>query len=346
MTLAMTQPAPEFADADVLSLEVDLAEVTAEAPALRLAEVREGAMPAPAFGATCLALLRQAAQVLRADVAADEMLRALFNDIREPLGVDAYFRFMVNEAGDALALASCAGVSDGEARSFERVELGQAVCGNVALKRAPVVMSGIQASSDGRVQIVKNLGIRAVACNPLLAGERLFGTLSFASRTRDQFGAEEVAFFGAIARAVALSQERTRLACELAGVERELESIGRAADAAAVATSVPLAPLLATTVVAESAAPILSGAASAALLEAAPDADIADAPLSTADVSETVEVSALASEATRAAAEVAPEVDDEAPTVEVKALAIQELEAERAPMDEGEDITFTYMPPK
>jgi hypothetical protein len=38
-------------------------------------------------------------------------------------------------------------------------------------------------------------------------------------------------------------------------------------------------------------------------------------------------------------------LDDNTPTVEVKSLALQELEAERAPADAGDDITFTYVPP-
>jgi GAF domain-containing protein len=252
MTLATTQPAAEFSDADVLSLDVDLAEVTAEMPALRLDQMREGrgserVAPAaaaddesvsrapPSLGDRYLGLLRQAAQVLRADVSADEMLRALFHDIREPVGVDAYFSFMVNEAGDALALSSCVGVTDDQARAFARVEFGHAVCGNVALKRAPVVIRGIQESNDRRVQIVKNLGIRAVACHPLLAGDRLLGTLSFASRTRDEFGVEELGFFGAVARAVALSYERSRLARELAAVEGELDALGASAEGASIA---------------------------------------------------------------------------------------------------------------
>jgi hypothetical protein len=56
-------------------------------------------------------------------------------------------------------------------------------------------------------------------------------------------------------------------------------------------------------------------------------------------------VSTPVAEPPRAAAKAADGTDDEAPTVEVKALAIQELEAERAPVDEGDDITFTYVPP-
>jgi hypothetical protein len=61
---------------------------------------------------------------------------------------------------------------------------------------------------------------------------------------------------------------------------------------------------------------------------------------------ETIEIKALTREAPRARPKEVEIVDDEAPTVEVKALAVQELEAERAPIDDGDDITLTYVPPK
>lgn len=255
MTFVMTQPAPEFPDADILSLDVDLAEVTAEMPALvppdearsraqaavsgfaddptEMEAAGDASRAREALEESQRALLRQAAEVVRAGVAADEMLRALFGDIREPMGVDAYFNFLVNDAGDALALATCSGVSESEARSLERIEFGQALSGNVALKRAALVVADVQSSSDRRVQIVKQLGIRAVACHPLLASDRLLGTLSFASRTRDAFGPEDVTFFSAIARIVALSHERSRLARELAVVDGELNAMGRGAGTGA-----------------------------------------------------------------------------------------------------------------
>ena len=78
--------------------------------------------------------------------------------------------------------------------AITRLEFGQAVCGTVALRRRPIVATHIQQSDEPMVQLVKSFGIRAYACNPLLAGDRLLGTLSFASRTKDEFDADEVAF--------------------------------------------------------------------------------------------------------------------------------------------------------
>src|SRR5262249_4199609 len=124
--------------------------------------------------------------------------------------LDTYFNFMVNEAGDALRLESCIGIPDETARSIRRLEFGQAVCGTGAQRRQPIVATHIQQSDDPKVQLVKSFGIRVYACNPLLAEDRLLGTLSFASRRRDEFDAEEVEFLRTISHYVTVAYERLR----------------------------------------------------------------------------------------------------------------------------------------
>jgi signal transduction histidine kinase/ActR/RegA family two-component response regulator len=106
------------------------------------------------------------------------------------------------------------------AREIRRLEFGQAVCGNVALHRRPITATFIQQSDDPKVQLVKSFGIRAYACNPLLAADRLLGTLSFASRSRDQFDAEELEFLATITRYVTVAYERLRLVRELRETDR------------------------------------------------------------------------------------------------------------------------------
>jgi PAS domain S-box-containing protein len=167
-----------------------------------------------------LRLLWEAAAVLLSSDDPDAMLRGLFEKVKGHLGVDAYFNFMVNEAGDALRLASCAGISDETARAISRLEFGQAVCGRVAQERRPIVATHIQQSRDEKVQLVKGLGIRAYACNPLLAQGRLLGTLSFASRSKDRFDAEEVGFLETVTHYVTVAYERLRLIRQLQEASR------------------------------------------------------------------------------------------------------------------------------
>ena len=65
------------------------------------------------------------------------------------------------------------------------------------------------------MQLVKGFGIRAYACNPLIAEGRLLGTLSFASRRKDEFAASELEFLSTICRYVTAAYERVRLIREL-----------------------------------------------------------------------------------------------------------------------------------
>jgi len=167
-----------------------------------------------------LRLLWDAAAIMLSTDNADWMVRSLFAKVSEHLGTDAYFNFLVSPAGDCLQLVSCAGVSDKTARSIQRIELGQAICGTVALQRRPIVATHIQSSADPKVQLVKSFGIRSYACNPLIAENRLIGTLSFASRTRDSFEPDEIAFLETLCQYITMAYERLRLLERLREADR------------------------------------------------------------------------------------------------------------------------------
>src|SRR5690606_3598160 len=97
------------------------------------------------------------------------------------------------------------------ARSLERVDFGELISGSVARDRKPIVVAHAQESEDPRARVVRSLGLRVYACNPLLCGDRLLGTLSFGSRRRDRFGEDELGFLETISHYLAIACERTRL---------------------------------------------------------------------------------------------------------------------------------------
>lgn len=167
-----------------------------------------------------LRLLWEAATVLLTTEQPDLMLKTLFAKIALPFQLDTYFNFMVNEAGDALRLESYLGISEAESQKISRLEFGQAICGTVARQRQSIVATHIQQSDDPRVQLVKGYGLRAYACNPLIAEGRLLGTLSFASRRRDQFDAEELEFLQTICQYITVAYERIRLIQQLRDTDR------------------------------------------------------------------------------------------------------------------------------
>jgi len=164
-------------------------------------------------------LSETAAGMLRAENP-DAMLRDLFAKIRGPLRLDTYFNFMVNEPGDALRLESYAGITPEAAEGVGRLQFDQEICGQVALERRPIVRTHIQDAQDSRALLVKSFGIRVYACNPLLAGDKLLGTLSFASRTRDTFDPAELEFLKTVSNYVAVAYERIRWVGQLREADR------------------------------------------------------------------------------------------------------------------------------
>jgi PAS domain S-box-containing protein len=168
-----------------------------------------------------LRLLWEAAALLLSANNPDAMLRELFAKIGPYLGMDTYFNYMVEESGDALRLESCIGIPDPTALSISRLAFGQTICGTAALQRRPIVATHIQESEDPKAQLAKSFGIRACACYPLLSGEKLLGTLSFASRTRNQFNTDELAFLETTCHYVTLAYERLRLLNELKAANRQ-----------------------------------------------------------------------------------------------------------------------------
>ncbi len=167
-----------------------------------------------------LRLLWESASVLLTTTEPDVMLRELFARIGPQFGLDAYFNYMLTDAGDALRLVSCVGIPDDVVGQISRLELGQAVCGTVAQRRQPIVATHVQQSDDPKVGLVKSLGVRAYACNPLQVDGTLLGTLSFASRSRDRLEEDELELLRTICHYVAVAYERLRLVRQLREADR------------------------------------------------------------------------------------------------------------------------------
>lgn len=165
-------------------------------------------------------LLWEAAAVLLTTDQPDNMLKQVFAKISPHLKLDTYFNYMINESATGLKLASCIGIPDETAQTITQLAFGQAICGTVALQRSPITATFIQQSNDPKVQLVKSFGIRAYACNPLMAGDKLLGTLSFASRQRNEFDEDELEFLRTICRYVTAAYEQLRLISQLQETDR------------------------------------------------------------------------------------------------------------------------------
>ena len=155
----------------------------------------------------------------------DTVVRELFPKVATHLGVDTYFNYMVTEQGDALRLDSCTGVDMKSVEKFQRLEFGQAICGTVAQTRQPIVANDIQNSDYDKAGLVRGFGIKTYVCNPLLVGDRLLGTLSFASRTRTSFDEDELNFIKILSQHTAIALDRMQKTAALLRSEAQISAI-------------------------------------------------------------------------------------------------------------------------
>ncbi|RYD48105.1 MAG: PAS domain S-box protein, partial [Verrucomicrobiaceae bacterium] len=168
-----------------------------------------------------LRLLWEAAGVILSNDRPELMLHKLFEKISPHLELDAFFSFMVNPSGDGLSLFSCSGISEEQKADLGHLDFGQAICGTVALHREPLVVTCIQQSEEPMAALVKGYGVSVYACNPIMAGGELLGTLSFASRTRTQFDADEIEFLETITHSFTGAYVRWRLLEDLRAADRK-----------------------------------------------------------------------------------------------------------------------------
>lgn len=158
------------------------------------------------------------AEVAERLLAADDparMVDELFELIRSELRLEVFFNYRLE--GDRLVLEAHSGLTAEQARVGAELELGQAVCGCAARDRRRFHMTGVQQSDDPLVAFVRQVGLDAYACTPLLHGNRLIGTLGFGRRWADRFTDNELRFLHTLCHFVELAKYRLM-------VERELRT--------------------------------------------------------------------------------------------------------------------------
>jgi signal transduction histidine kinase/DNA-binding response OmpR family regulator len=165
-------------------------------------------------------LLGEAAEVLLTSDDLEVMLRALFEKIAPHFALDAYFNYMLSESRDALQLESFVGVLPNDAAAFQHVSLDQDIDGKVAAERRPIVLSHLENAQSPYVARLQRQNLRSYVSHPLIADERMLGTLAFGSRQRDHFDNDEVEFMQTICHYVTAAYERVRLIRELKDAAR------------------------------------------------------------------------------------------------------------------------------
>ena len=182
----------------------------------RAAELRH---PADEARAKSKSRLQQRRGELLADLAARllagqdidrEVMPALYRALAEERILDATLGYIVTDMDEGMKLGFMEGFDEQMIQRCLTLDFGQAICGTVAASRRSMHVTDIQKTLDPMADLVRSAGINAYACEPLIVGDRLLGTLSFASRERRRFDPDDLSFFRAIAKHVALARDRAR----------------------------------------------------------------------------------------------------------------------------------------
>ncbi|PAX51656.1 CHASE domain-containing protein [Brunnivagina elsteri] len=159
-----------------------------------------------------------------------EFISSIFNQLAEQLQLEIYFNYLFDSSNQRLRLHAYAGISEDLAQEIELLELGFALCGTVAQQNKPIIVEKIQESNDPKASLVRNLGITAYACYPLLSSGKLIGTLAFATRSQTCLNSNELALLQVVADLVATALERNSLITQLQQQTEELRQANRIKD--------------------------------------------------------------------------------------------------------------------
>jgi PAS domain S-box-containing protein len=140
-----------------------------------------------------------------------ELITQICQKLMGLLDCHIFFHYLVDEKNDCLRLNAYAGVSPETAQDVLCLNFGATVCGCVGRDGTRILAEKIQGMEDPRTAVIKAWGIRAFACHPLKVRNKVIGTLSFGTRSRDCFKLYEVMMMKALADQLAFVINRSRI---------------------------------------------------------------------------------------------------------------------------------------
>ena len=154
------------------------------------------------------ALLSRTAAWLLSSTSPPAIVEDLSRQVMDFLSCDVFFNYLLDEPTGRLHLNAYAGIPEEEARRISWLEYGVAVCGCAARDRKRIVAEDIQHTPDPRTDLVKSFGVQAYCCHPLMVRDRLIGTLSFGTRSRDRFSEDDIALMKEVTDLTAIAMDR------------------------------------------------------------------------------------------------------------------------------------------
>ena len=146
-------------------------------------------------------------------LAADEpqhVIDKLCSDVMRFIDCDVFFNFLADEPSGRLLLNACAGFLTADADKIGQINA--CVCGGTCVldEQRRLVFENIPHANDPRMALLAGYGVLAYSCHPLLSQNRVIGTLSFGTRKRTTFSADDLSLMDAVAEHVAVAMQRQR----------------------------------------------------------------------------------------------------------------------------------------
>lgn len=169
-------------------------------------------------------LLAQTADELLRSPDAQKIIDSLCKKVLEYLDCQVFFNFLIDEKAGLLRLNAYSGITPEEAAKLEWLDHGNYICGSVIRSGQPILAEYILETGNPLAGSLGSYAIKAYACYPLLAsGEKIIGTLSFGTRTRDTFSENDLSLMKAVANQVAVAINRVNSEKALQKSYAELE---------------------------------------------------------------------------------------------------------------------------
>jgi len=172
-----------------------------------------------------LQILQQAAADLLSGREPEAILTGLHEHIARNFGADVFTLYVAGSNGEGLGLRACGGVSQQIEQRLRGLRFGRALCVRKKEALEPIAATQLQTVEVPGRRFVRKLGFHSYLYYPLIVGERLLGTLAFASREREVFDPADQEFFQSIPRMLAEALERRRLESELQRYATRLEAM-------------------------------------------------------------------------------------------------------------------------
>ncbi|MBE9201345.1 MULTISPECIES: ATP-binding protein [unclassified Nodularia (in: cyanobacteria)] len=158
------------------------------------------------------------------------LIHSFYQKLAEQIGLDVYVNYLVDEDSQVMRLASFTGFAEDIAQEYEWLKFGQSVCGTVAQERRSIYIENAQQLTDPKTALLRKLGITACYSYPLIASERLLGTLCFGSRSCSQFSENQRGMMQAVCDQIAIAMERASLIASLQKQTEQLREANRMKD--------------------------------------------------------------------------------------------------------------------